>query len=76
MTNALEKVPGKVDLYSEENDWFRVTVRARGKAHRALADSTGHVHYISCTCPGSKNGSLRNKSSIILNGWDKANCGN
>lgn len=56
-------------------DWFRVTVRCGGKAHRAYAESNGHIVQMSCSCPGSRNGSLRKKCYLVSNGWDKANCG-
>ena len=54
----------------------QVTVRANGKAHRATIDQKdGHLS-ISCTCPGSANGRLSNRSTVIADGWEYSNCGN
>jgi hypothetical protein len=61
----------------ENEDWFRVTARTpAGKAHRAYATADGYILQLSCSCPGSQNGSLRKKCRLVSNGWEKANCGN
>ena len=52
----------------------RITVRANGKAHRALVWEDGSIS-ISCSCPGSQNGSLRNRCHFVADGWNKSNCG-
>lgn len=57
--------------------WFKVTARhVNGKAHRAYATQDGHILSLSCSCPGSRNGSARKKCYVISNGWEKSNCGN
>jgi hypothetical protein len=78
---ALDKISGtpEVGLPNawEGKDWFKVTVRTPGgKAHRAYAEDSGHIVQMSCSCPGSQNGSLRKKCYLVANGWDKSNCGN
>ena len=72
----LTNITGSPEISNAEYDWHKVTVRAKGKSHRGLATSDGHLEYITCSCPGSKNGSLRNQATIISNGWNVANCGN
>lgn len=56
----------------------KVTVRASGKAHRAAIfswDRPGRFT-VMCSCPGSQNGKLANRATIVCEGWEKANCGN
>jgi hypothetical protein len=63
--------------------FFYASVRASGgKVHRAVIDKEdGHLT-ISCDCPGSRNGRLRNAVRILTQneesevGWKLANCGN
>lgn len=53
----------------------KVTIRRfrGGKAHRAFQYPDGAVH-AACSCPGSQNGSLVNRSQVVAEGWEKANC--
>lgn len=52
----------------------KVTVRANGKAHRALMHSRYGL-MIACRCPGSQNGRLAAVARKVADGWDAANCG-
>lgn len=52
----------------------KVTIRAAGKAHRGVVIN-GHL-YVTCSCPGSKNGRLANQAKIICDGHEQSNCGN
>jgi hypothetical protein len=61
--------------YCTKSGHKQVTVRANGKAHRACVSPTGQLE-ISCRCPGSQNGSLKNRAMIIADGWETANCEN
>jgi hypothetical protein len=57
----------------------KITVRAFGKAHRALVYTSGPYKgfvVISCSCPGSKNGKLQNQSRYLCDGHEASNCGN
>lgn len=62
---------------TEKTELEKVTLRRwrGGKAHRGLRWPDGSWRP-SCSCPGAADGSLRNASHIIAEGWDKANCGN
>jgi hypothetical protein len=59
---------------------IKITVRGRGKAHRAFREYGGgrfHGHVsIACSCPGAQNGTLAKRCTFVCVGWDKANCGN
>jgi hypothetical protein len=57
----------------------KITIRASGKAHRAIVYLDGPYKgsiTVTCSCPGSKNGRLRNQASYLCDGWEKSNCGN
>lgn len=81
MHNELQRVSGTPEVGIpnawDGQDWFKVAVRGPGgKVHRGYASQDGRLHQISCSCPGSRSGSLRKKCYIIANGWDRGNCGN
>jgi hypothetical protein len=66
----------------KSEDFFYASVRSRGgKVHRAVIDKKdGHLS-ISCDCPGSRNGRLRNSAYVLCQnedseiGWKLSNCG-
>lgn len=53
----------------------KITVRGRGKTHRAIMHSRYGL-MISCSCPGSQNGTLEKSVRKVAEGWEMANCGN
>ncbi|MCB1506622.1 MAG: hypothetical protein KDJ47_16735 [Hyphomicrobiaceae bacterium] len=76
MIDKLKGEPEPVRIDANE-DWFKVSARhTNGKVHRAYASREGHIYSLSCSCPGSRNGSARKKCYLIANGWAAANCGN
>lgn len=76
MIDELKGAPEPVRICQHE-DWFKVSARHRsGKVHRAYASKDGQILQLSCSCPGSRNGSARRKCYLIANGWNDANCGN
>lgn len=50
----------------------KVTIRASGKCHPAILVD-GYL-MACCKCPGSNNGSLAAKATIIADGHEKVNC--
>ena len=61
----------------------KVTFRKFGKAHRGLlipstrqGEENQKQLYASCSCQGSRNGTLTNGAVIIGKDWQQSNCRN
>lgn len=62
-------------MTTEKDTEVQITVRGRGKTHRAWQHSRYGL-MIACSCPGSQNGTLEKAVRKVADGWELANCGN
>ena len=64
-----------VAVVEEKEEFVKIAVRGRGKVHPATMHNLYGI-MISCSCPGSHNGSLEKVVRKVADGWDLVNCGN
>ena len=65
-----------VDWLAEEekkDSEYPITVRGNGKCHPAIMHSRYGL-IITCSCPGSQNGSLAHSVRKVCGGHEKVNC--
>lgn len=72
--NAVD-VDWLAEVEEEKDAEYPITVRGNGKCHPAIMHSR-YGMIITCSCPGSQNGSLAHRVHKVCDGHEKVNCNN